>query len=345
MLLDTLIALPVLLDLGLLYQIWKERDFFKNFGSFHAFASVIVPVKGIDNGLEDNVKSLLSQEYPDPYEVIYVVEEDDPVQEVLKKFNVKVVKAEDLCDKCSGKIRAQLTGLKYAKGNVIVFADSDTRFHRNWLRELVAPLGAYMASTTFSIAKPARLTLNNVLRAGFWTLGFESQALGGTFLWGGSMAFKREFFDEEVIKELSREWCDDCTLTRIVKRRGGKIALVGRAEPLNVYDEKDLWKWAERQVITVRVYSRRGAKAFLLIGAYFVLLLALLFVTLSLVYVSPYFLWIVKNLLRTRRREALLPSIASVPGVVFAWLVLIASWRKKEVVWRGRVYQITPSSP
>ncbi|AWR93254.1 glycosyltransferase [Acidianus brierleyi] len=322
---------------------WKETQFFKEYGNFHAKASIIIPVRGIDVNIENNVKSLLSQDYPDEYEVIYVVDKGDSVKNILTKYNVKIVITDYYCEKCSGKIKAQITGLKYAKGDVIVFGDSDTYYPRYWLKELVSPLGEYMASTTFSFAKPFKITLRNLIRAGFWTLAFESQAVGGTFLWGGSMAFKKDFFTSYVIDELSNEWCDDCTLTRIVKRRGGKIAFVGRAEPLNVYDERNLIKWAKRQVITVRVYSPKGAKAYLLFGPLmFIILLSFIF-TLNIVFITPFILWIIKNIIRMRKKDSILPALMSVIGIFFAWIVLVISWRENKIVWRDNVYNINLS--
>ncbi len=333
-------AITLLIDLAIIFQMWKERVFFKRYSNFHSKVSVIIPTRGIDVNLENNIVSLLSQDYPDEYEVIYVVDDDDTVKDILKKYNVKIVTTEYLCEKCSGKIRAQLTGLKYAKGEVIVFGDSDTYYPKYWLRELVAPLGEYMASTTFSLAKPFKITLQNLIRAGFWTLAFESQAIGGTFLWGGSMALKKEFFTKDVIEELSNEWCDDCTLTRIVKRRKGKIAFVGRAEPLNVYDERKLITWAKRQVITVRVYSSRGAKAYLFFIPLMLLILLAFIFTLNLLFITPFILWIIKNILRGRNKYSIIPAVLSILGIFFAWIVLVISWREKEIVWRDRVYSI-----
>ncbi|MCY0883014.1 MAG: glycosyltransferase family 2 protein, partial [Acidianus infernus] len=54
----------------------------------------------------------------------------------------------------------------------------------------------------------------------------------------------------------------------------------------------------------------------------------------------PFLLWIIKNLLRGRRlgRKAILPSLLSIIGIYFAWIVLILSWRKKEIIWRDKIY-------
>lgn len=327
-------------------QIYAEnKKFFKEpkGGNYRGNISVIIPVRGIDVNFEENVKSLLNQDIK-PLEIIYVVDPDDPYREtienILKKYNVKIVHTFYNCNMCSGKIRAQISGLLRSNGDIIVFGDSDTWYPKYWLRELTLPLSKYMATTTFSFASPARLTLKNLVRAGFWTLGIESQAIGGTFLWGGSMAFRRNFFNDHVLKSLSKEWCDDCTLTRIVKERKGKIGFIGNAIPLNVYDEHNLFKWAQRQVLTVKIYSYRGARAFIPFGLYMVILLISLILIKNFLLLLPFLLWIIKNLLRGRRlgRKAILPSLLSIIGIYFAWVVLILSWRKKEIIWRDKIY-------
>ncbi|MCG3109250.1 hypothetical protein L3N51_01540 [Metallosphaera sp. J1] len=335
-----LLILPALADLILLLQIWKENSIFKLNGRFCAPTSIIVPIRGLDPGLERNVESLKNQDFPCLFEIICVVDPDQPwLAERLKQLGVKVVITSASCS-CSGKIRAQLSGLRESTNEVVVFADSDTLYPRNWLREMVGNLDRYTAVTTFSWPAPLRITWRNLIRAGFWTLGFESQASGGTFLWGGSMAFRRNFFDGEVIRELSREWCDDCTLTRIVKNRGGRIAFDGLAIPLNVYDERDLWRWSTRQVVTIVKYSSRGAKAFLVIGAFMLLYLVLFLLTLNPFYLSPHLLWILKNFSRSRHlgKYSYIPSIMSILGVYFGWIKLILDYRKREVLWRDRTY-------
>ncbi|BCU69446.1 glycosyl transferase family 2 [Stygiolobus caldivivus] len=311
-------------------------------GNYKGFTSVIIPVRGIDVNAECNIRSLLNQDYKD-YEVIYVVDDiKDPIVDVLKKYNIKVVVAESVCEECSGKIKAQLTGLKYAKGDIIVFGDSDTYYPRHWLKELVSPLSDYVATTVFSWPKPYKFSLKNLIRAGFWTFGFESQAVGGTFLWGGSMAFRRDFFSVDVIEDLKKQWCDDCTLSRIAKQRG-KIGFVFKAMPLNVFDENDLIRWSKRQILTVRIYSNKGYKGFLIVSVFFALFLALLLILHNLVFISPFFMWISKNIIRGLNsgiKYSIIPSIMSVPAIFFTLFVAIISYKEKYIFWRGKVYKV-----
>lgn len=307
-------------------------------GNAKGFVSVIVPIKGLDPGIEENVKSLLSQDY-ERYEVIYVVDDfNDPCVNVLRKFDVKIIKTENLCERCSGKIRAQLTGLKYAKGDIIVFADSDTYYPKHWLKELVSPLSSFIATTVFSWPKPYKMSVRNLIRAGFWTLGFESQAIGGTFLWGGSMAFKRDFFDEYVVKELSNNWCDDCTLTRIAKERG-KIGFVMKAMPLNVFDEKNLIEWSKRQIITVYMYSRKGFYAFIVVSIFMIFFM--LMSVYSWIFITPTLLWIIKNIVRAKIvNYSIIPAIFSIISLYYTLFLIPFALKQKYITWRGNKYSV-----
>ncbi len=341
---DVFIALAILGDILLIYQIVQEQ---KNLHpkirelKEYPTVSIIVPKKGYDPNFCENMKSLLEQDYPGEYEVIYVI--DEPVEDCIWNQRVKVLRTEDTCLMCSGKIRSQLTGLKYARGEVIAFADSDTFYPKNWLRDSVALLQDYDAVTTFSWPKPVRATLKNLVRAGFWTLGFESQfSQGSRFLWGGSMVLKRDFFTKDVVDELSREWCDDCTLTRVLKREGKRIAFSIDIEPLNYYDEVDLLQWMKRQILTVKKYSPRGAKAFLFVGAILLAMLVYSIIFLNAITFSPFLLWFIKNVLRGWKYKglAIVAALMSVISLPFTFVMLVINWNKKEVTWRGVTYSL-----
>ncbi|MEM1626402.1 MAG: glycosyltransferase family 2 protein [Sulfolobaceae archaeon] len=337
--------IPILLSLAIVYQIYKEqrswRELDKRLISIKAnlpFASIIVPIRGIDVRVEDHIRSLINQDYPN-YEIIYVVDSfEDPIVNILKKYPIKLIKSNYNCKKCSGKIMAQISGFLESRGEVIIFADSDTIYPRHWLRYLVTFLSIYNATTVFSWPLPSKITFKNLLRAGFWTLGFESQAVGGTFLWGGSMAFKREFFSTRVISELSEEICDDCTLTRLIKESGGRIGFIWSAMPLNLFHETNLLKWASREVLMIIKHSRRGAKIFII----FVILLIINMLLSAYTFLSfiPLLLWIFKNILRGKLylKQSILPAIFSIFAIFFGFFLLLINWNNKEIEWRGRRY-------
>ncbi|MGC9105200.1 MAG: glycosyltransferase [Thermoprotei archaeon] len=328
-------ALSFLLSTAFVVQALMESKSFAKCGEPRGgLASVVLPVKGLDPRLEETIRSLLAQDYADKEVIVVLDSSDDPAYPVVTKFPVKVVMNEWPCAKCSGKVSAILTALKYAKGDYLVFADSDTVYPQGWLRCMLSLVKDKAVPTTFSWPSPERVTLRNLVRSGFWTLGYESVfSRKHRFLWGGSMAFRREFFDEEAVGALSEAWCDDCTLTYLVKKRGYEIEFCPVVSK-NYFDEANLIKFLKRQIITVKLYSPRGFEAFLLTWAFTLALL--LFVPLSPLAVAPTVAWVFKNFLRAKRADGpYLPAIVSPVSATVTFFLALLSVREKEIVWRG----------
>jgi cellulose synthase/poly-beta-1,6-N-acetylglucosamine synthase-like glycosyltransferase len=337
-----LYLLVATVDLLLLYQMFKEYRLYSTSHGKPGRSTVIVPLRGDEPALRMNVKSLKNQDHGD-YRLLYVVDHDEVERQSgrLEPMGVSVVESEEICDKCSGKVKAIITGIEHSEGNVVV-ADSDTIYPEHWLSDMTSMLDSYQAVTVFSWPYPLRVSMRNLLRAGFWTLGFESQAIGGRFLWGGSMAFRDGEIDGRVIDELKGEWCDDCALTRISKERGWRMGYAAHAMPLNAFDERNLISWASRQAKLMLKYSRRGVYAFLSVALVLALLIVLFAFTLNWFLLTPHVLWVIKNMLRGRAygRLAILPSLMSVPAIFFAILMLANGARSHSIQWRDRKYSV-----
>ncbi|MBI4473514.1 MAG: glycosyltransferase, partial [Acidobacteria bacterium] len=103
---------------------------------------VFCPCKGVEEGLHENVRSLLEQDYEN-YEVRFVVEsDDDPAYAVLVKMGVNVVvagRAENRGQKVHNLAVAVQTT---PSADILVFCDSDARYPRQWLSTLISPVGA-----------------------------------------------------------------------------------------------------------------------------------------------------------------------------------------------------------
>ncbi|BCU68686.1 glycosyl transferase family 2 [Sulfolobales archaeon HS-7] len=333
-------SLDILFALMIISQILVENKLFKVSGSYDGKVSVIMPIRGIDPTLLENINSIEKQR---PYELLLVADPDDTETiNFLRKAGKRTLLSENVCETCSGKIRAQLTGLKYATGDCVIFVDSDSRVRENWINQMISPLDKHDAVSTFSWPVPVKYSVKNLLRAGYWTLGFESQGTSHNFLWGGSMAFRRNFFSEQIISEMSTEWCDDCALTRIVKRRQGKISFNLNAMPLNYYDERKLSSWAIREAKTIWKYYPKGARTFLLLFFILILLLTLSVLSYNILISIPLVLWIVKNLFRGRNvgKIAIIPAIMSIAGIFFGGYITLRAKFSDKVEWRGRVYEL-----
>src|SRR5438034_10951163 len=168
------------------------------FGAFLPPVVVILPVRGMDPGFDDNVRAILRQTYP-KYRLVVVA--DDPVDSAADQVRaisretsrvpVSVVVADpgDL----PVKVNAVRSGLLHLTptDEVVVFADSDIRPAPDWLRQLVQPL----ADSTVGVATGFRWYIPPWPT--FWSLvRAEWNAVSANVLfdprrsvaWGGSWA-------------------------------------------------------------------------------------------------------------------------------------------------------------
>jgi cellulose synthase/poly-beta-1,6-N-acetylglucosamine synthase-like glycosyltransferase len=244
-------------------------------------AVVIVPCRGLEHGFEENVQAILAQDYRD-YEVIFVTEsESDPAHGILARILKQrrrlapptwVVVAGEARNR-GQKVHNLLAALDTLKSidrrvEALVFADSDMRPARNWLAELVAPLGDHRvgATTGYRWYLPSNEGRDPAQSfASFLLSVWNASALAllgerSEFAWGGSTAILRENFDEIGVKE---RWqgalSDDYVLTSAVRERGQRIKFVPQClvASRSEVTGKDLLEFTTRQMRITRVYSPR----------------------------------------------------------------------------------------
>ncbi len=128
---------------GFRYAAYVRRETRRPLPDFQPFASVIVPGRGLEPGLAENLESLLSQDYA-RYEVIFVFDRaDDPAIKISRGFSgiARTIIAGPATD--SGQkvhnLRVAVTKID-PQSEVIVFVDTDARPGKQWLKQLVAPL-------------------------------------------------------------------------------------------------------------------------------------------------------------------------------------------------------------
>ncbi len=332
----------LLLIISLSALILLEQYFFSVKGDFGPRASIIIPVRGLDPGWQKNADSFRKLDYPNEFDVTYVVDPDDTgTADALRSEGLRVLISSGSCKSCGSKVAAQLTGLRETSGEAVIFADSDIRVREDWLRNLVAPLGKFDAVTTFSWPLMLKRTFLNTIRAGFWILGYDGHISAGGLLWGGSMAFKRQTLDNDYVAFMQDKVYDDVTTTNYLKANGKKISFNGDAVCFNAFDDDSFSKWASRQEMLIRKYSPRVALGF------FSFMLALLVITVyGIIVLNPFFLsiyvlWWLKGVLTSIRIGRISFSIpfVSIASSVVAFFILIFTLRKKETVWRDHTYK------
>jgi cellulose synthase/poly-beta-1,6-N-acetylglucosamine synthase-like glycosyltransferase len=227
-------------------------------------ATVIVPVKGADEGLRENLDALASLDYPD-YELIIAAQSASDIPLGVLPPRAKVVLAHSDDPVTAEKIGNLLAAVHAARkrSEVFAFADSDGRVTPRWLRALVAPLGEPRvgAATGYRWWMPAPPDFWSLLR-GVWD-AVAAGTLGpgdNRFVWGGAMAIRREtFFDAGVPDAWQGQLTDDYMLSRAVHDAGLTIAYApGALTPsLEHTGARRFFSWARRQLAITRVYAPR----------------------------------------------------------------------------------------
>jgi cellulose synthase/poly-beta-1,6-N-acetylglucosamine synthase-like glycosyltransferase len=227
-------------------------------------ASVIVPVKGEDEELRENLAALASLDYPD-YELLVVVRAAADIPPGVLPSRVRIVLAHG-SDRHTAEKAQNLQAAVHAtrkRSQIFAFADSDGRVTRRWLRALAAPLaepgvGAATGYRWFIPVPPA-----------FWALmrGVWDAVVAGTlgpgdnrFAWGGAMAIRKETFLEARVGEYWKNTLsDDYALSAAVHAAGGTIAYApGALTPcLEPITAARFFSWMRRQLAITRVYNPR----------------------------------------------------------------------------------------
>jgi len=374
-----LLANLVNLRQGILLRRNVRKGLRMAFGAYLPAVALLLPVRGLDEGFDDNVRALLSQAYPKYRLVVIADQEDDPAAARIRELAAdrpRVPVEVLLSDPAGmgGKVNALRTALLRLRpeDEVVAFADADIRPSADWLRQLVQPLADVTvgASTGFRWYVPAT--------AGFWSLvRSEWNAVSANVLfdarrnytWGGSSAIRTEHLSKLRLDERWREvLSDDLLVTAAVRGAGMKIvyapaALVATVEDA---DRGTCAEWCRRQMMMATLYlpivRRYAAAAFAVFnGAVLLGFLSLVcapFISWSYLVPAALFLSTLPATVMkaSLRRRAFFSASAHVAGLwrVPAWRASLAAlavpWvmmagllrtrRETTVVWRGRTYDV-----
>jgi ceramide glucosyltransferase len=254
---------------GLDYLRFFKSELAKPRPNFTPFATVIAPCRGLDKGLRENLLALIEQDYPD-YEIVFVVDDKkDAAVPVIEEISRKAAKNAKLiiapkADGCSQKVENLREAVLHTsdESQIFVFVDSDARPSPDWLRYLVAPLnqqnvGAATGYRWFISENPS---FASELRVA-WNASIAS-ALGPNtktnFCWGGSMAVRRDVFDQIAMREKWRgTLSDDFAVTRAMNEAGLEIVFVPQALTASVEDCSfgEMLEFTTRQMKITRVYA------------------------------------------------------------------------------------------
>ncbi|MBY0376402.1 glycosyltransferase [Patescibacteria group bacterium] len=105
------------------------------------FVSIIVPVYNRQDNIDENIKSLLAQDYPkDKYEIIIIDNgSTDRTLEIIKKHPVVLLEEKEV----RTSYAARNKGINFSKGEIIAFTDSDCIAFTDWLTRGVEALSEH----------------------------------------------------------------------------------------------------------------------------------------------------------------------------------------------------------
>jgi GT2 family glycosyltransferase len=160
----------------------------------HSYISIIIPTFNRKEMLRDALNSLFNQTYPkNKYEIIVV---DDGSTDGTSKMlgNMKNPNLQFIRQKNLGRGPAINTGLKMAKGGIIIIIDDDCIATENYIRKLS---GAYSDNKVGAAAgKIIPSSLNTFVERYTDAKGIIDQSSFQYFLFGASSSYKREVLDK-----------------------------------------------------------------------------------------------------------------------------------------------------
>lgn len=256
-------------------QTWEHRRFgrsrMRELHSRRARGRVLLlaPCKGLDLGLEDNLRALFQQHYDD-YQIVFIVQEqDDPAVPVIRQLMQEFPKRPSHlvvagpATSCGQKVHNLLAATANLPEGIdyLVFVDSDASPRPEWLNALVLRLDqpGVGATTGYRWFVPLRPTWANLL---LYSLNSAIALLMGPsrrhLAWGGSWAIRRELFDNLAVR---RFWdgtlSDDLVLSRVLWARGLAITFQPPsmvASPLD-YSLRNMLGFLRRQYLIVRFHA------------------------------------------------------------------------------------------
>ncbi|MGI8494038.1 MAG: glycosyltransferase [Pyrinomonadaceae bacterium] len=261
---------------GINYLNFFKQELAKPKSNFTPFCSIIAPCRGLDADLEKNLNALFEQDFP-RYEIVFVVDDETDesvlvIEKVRENFHHRDTEAQRFSKIIfAGKAQAESQKVHNlrravlevsAESEVYVFVDSDARPDKEWLRNLIAPLGdeTVGAATGYRWFVQKRGGLATQFRA-VWNASIAS-ALGANlksnFCWGGSLAMRRETFEKLEMREKWRgTLSDDFTVTRRMKEANLAIYFVPQCLTASVEDctFRELLEFTTRQMKITRVYA------------------------------------------------------------------------------------------
>lgn len=238
-------------------------------GFYSPRTAVLCPCKGIEPGLERNLTALCEFDHQN-YEVFFALAaESDPAASIIRRVvSQSRVKAHLVIAGAPENRGEKVSNLSAAIQQlpdgfeILVFADSDGRPGRSWLRRLTGPLSdARIGATTtmrWLIANTNDLATRLLAAWNAPILTLLGENTSRNFCWGGGTAIRKSVFEETgVLEEWQNSVSDDYSMTSALQRASRPVVFLPECLTVS-HVETDfdrLMEFTNRQILITRVYS------------------------------------------------------------------------------------------
>jgi ceramide glucosyltransferase len=234
--------------------------------------SLVRPVCGIENYVEETLASAFALDYP-RYEIVFcVASAQDPVVPTVKRLMAAhpgvparlLVGNEKISD--NPKLNNVYKGWRAAAHDWVVLADSNVFMPPDYIQRLVA---AWRPDTGLVCSPPV-----GCRPAGFWAelecaflntyqarFQYTADTLGMGFAQGKSMLWRREILERAGgIRALASELAEDAAATKVVRGAGLRVRLVDAPfeQPLGHRSAAEMWhrqvRWARLRRTSFKLY-------------------------------------------------------------------------------------------
>lgn len=240
-------------------------------GFYSPRTAVLCPCRGVEPGLERNLTALCEFDHQN-YEVFFALaSESDPAMSIVKrvvagsrgKAHLIFAGPPQECGEKVSNLRATIQQLP-PDFELLVFADSDGRPGRSWLRRLTGPLtdSRIGATTTMRWLIANNNELPSLLLAA-WNAPIVTmlgENAARNFCWGGGTAIRRAIFDQSaVLEEWEHSVSDDYSMTAALQRHNLPIVFLPECLTASFVEANPdgLMEFTNRQILITRVYSPR----------------------------------------------------------------------------------------
>lgn len=239
--------------------------------------SLLKPIKGLEDGLEANLRSFFEQDYPGSMQIVFTsTAAHDPgmavARDVARDYpHVEAVFVHARDDfGLNPKVANMHGGLQAVRHDLLLQSDANVRLQPGYLRALVAHMLAQGASLVGSLVigegeRSAAATLENLQLTAFTAPGLcmAKELADITCVLGKSMLLRRSEFEQAggfaLVKDLLAE---DYALCQIYAQRGKRIVMT-TLRVSNINERTSLRQFASRHSRWLKMRAVVSAPGFI----------------------------------------------------------------------------------